>query len=118
VQATLKNGRGRRGKIAHALADELRATADGDELFFGRNGTHLSHDRFRNIWRQAQREAGIAPPCRVHDLRHTAISWWLADGMPLSTVRDRAGHWNISVTSRYIHAIDDAEDDALSKSAA
>jgi hypothetical protein len=38
--------------------------------------------------------------------------------MPLSTVRDRAGHWNISVTSRYIHAIDDAEDDALSKSAA
>lgn len=118
VQASLKNGKSRRVKISHALADELRAAVNDNELFFGRNGTHMSRDHFGKVWRKAQAEAGITPACRVHDLRHTAISWWLADGMPLSTVRDRAGHWNISVTSRYIHAIDDAEDDALGKSAA
>jgi integrase len=123
IQGTLKNGKGRKVKIPAAIADELREIVrsrelNSDELFFGRGGTHMSREHFGQIWRQAQREAGITPPCRVHDLRHTAISWWLADGMPLSTVRDRAGHWNISVTSRYIHAIDDAEDDALGRSVA
>jgi integrase len=61
----------------------------------------------------------LADPCRVHDIRHTAISWWLNDdGMPLASVRDRAGHWNISITSRYIHAKKNAEDDAVNRSAA
>jgi integrase len=118
IQGTLKNGKGRKVKIPREIADELRATADGDGLFFGWNGTHMSREHFGRIWRQAQRAAGISPPCRVHDLRHTAISWWLADGMPLATVRDRAGHWNIGVTSRYIHSIDAAEDDALGRSVA
>ena len=118
IQGTLKNGKGRKVKIPAAIADELRAIATGDELFFGRNGTHMSREHFGELWRKAQAEAGISPPCRVHDIRHTAISWWLADGMPLATVRDRAGHWNVSVTSRYIHAIDAAEDEALGKSVA
>jgi integrase len=118
VQTSLKNGKSRKVKIPREIADELRATATGDSLFFGRNGTHMAREHFGRIWRQAQRDAGITPPCRVRDLRHTAISWWLADGMPLATVRDRAGHWNISVTSRYIHSIDAAEDDALGRSVA
>ncbi len=45
-----------------------------------------------------------------------STSFW--DGMPLETVRDRAGHSNIAVTSRYVHAADDAEDEALGRSAA
>jgi integrase len=117
VQTTLKNGKGRKVKISHALAEELHALGAG-LLFPPARGSHLSRNAFGRIWRMAQDRAGITPPCRVHDLRHTAISWWLADGMPLATVRDRAGHWNIAVTSRYIHATTDAEDDALSRSAA
>lgn len=38
-------------------------------------------------------------------MRHSAISWWANSGIPLADVRDRAGHSNISVTSRYIHAM-------------
>lgn len=118
IQTSLKNGKARRVKIPATIADELRAIAVGDELLFGRSGTHMSREHFGKVWRRAQVEAGISPPCRVHDLRHTAISWWLSDGMPLSSVRDRAGHWNISVTSRYIHSRTDAEDEALGRSVA
>ena len=120
VQPTPKNGRARKVKIAPALAAEVRAHATGPSelLFPAPAGGHISRDQFYNIWRRAQKAADIKPPVRVHDLRHTAISWWLRDGMPLPTVRDRAGHSTITVTSRYIHSIDDAEDEALGRSVA
>jgi integrase len=38
-------------------------------------------------------------------MRHSAISWWANSGIPLAAVRDRAGHSNISVTSRYRHVM-------------
>jgi hypothetical protein len=38
-------------------------------------------------------------------MRHSAMSWWANSGVPLADVRDRAGHFNISVTSRYIHVM-------------
>ncbi len=121
IQPTPNNGKSRRVKIPPQLAAEVRmyASGAGDLLFPGPSGGHMSCERFRLIWYRAEKAADIKPPCRVHDLRHTAISWWLnLDGMPLATVRDRAGHSNISVTSRYIHAISDAEDEALSRSVA
>ncbi|MDE0571803.1 tyrosine-type recombinase/integrase [Demequina sp. B12] len=39
----------------------------------------------------------------LHDLRHTAISTWLARGIDPVTVRDWAGHSSIDVTNRYAH---------------
>jgi site-specific recombinase XerD len=55
-------------------------------------------------WKPAVIKAGI-PGLRVHDTRHSAISWWTNSGIPLAAVRDRARHSNISVTSRYIHVM-------------
>lgn len=120
IQPAPKNGKSRKVKIAHALAAEIRryGTNPSELLFPAPDGRHISRDQFHHIWSRAQKAAAISPPCRVHDLRHTAISWWLADGMPLATVRDRAGHSNIAVTSRYVHAINDAEDEALGRSVA
>ncbi|MDE0571797.1 site-specific integrase, partial [Demequina sp. B12] len=39
----------------------------------------------------------------LHDLRHTAISTWLAHGIDPVTARDWAGHSSIDVTNRYAH---------------
>lgn len=99
VQPTPKNGKTRRVKIPPQLAAEVRAhaTGPGELLFPGPHGGHQRCAQFRLIWQWAQKAAGITPPARVHDLRHMALSWWLADGMPLATVRDRAGP---RVTSR------------------
>lgn len=39
----------------------------------------------------------------LHDLRHTAICIWIANGIDLATVRAWAGHSDLSITSRYVH---------------
>lgn len=90
--------------ISEDLALELAGS--GRELCFpGPRGGYLKRSTFRRVfWLPAIEEARI-PGLRVHDMRHSAISWWANSGVPLADVRDRAGHSNISVTSRYIHVM-------------
>ena len=77
----------------------------GALCFVNARGGYLRRNCFRSeYWLRAVRKAGI-PGLRVHDMRHSAISWWANSGIPLADVRDRAGHSNISVTSRYIHVM-------------
>lgn len=45
---------------------------------------------------------------RIHDLRHSAICWWLSSGLPLRVVKAMAGHASISTTERYLHFVGDA----------
>ncbi|MGH3265392.1 MAG: tyrosine-type recombinase/integrase [Trebonia sp.] len=80
--------------------------AFGAELcFLNARGGYLRRNAFRSgFWLRAVEEAGI-PGLRVHDMRHSAISWWANSGIPLPDVRDRAGHSSISVTNRYIHVM-------------
>lgn len=88
-------------------ADLARKLAESDyELCFpGPRGGCLKRSTFRTVfWLPATKAAGITG-LRVHDMRHSAISWWANSGIPLADVRDRAGHSNISVTSRYIHVM-------------
>ena len=39
-----------------------------------------------------------------HDLRHTALTHEAAAGNPSVYVQMKAGHWQGSITERYIHA--------------
>jgi integrase len=39
----------------------------------------------------------------IHHGRHTFISYALAGGRTLAEVRDAVGHWNVSITSCYLH---------------
>jgi integrase len=98
--------------IPQSLALDLMAF--GAELsFLNARGGFLRRNCFRSeYWLRAVRKAGI-PGLRVHDMRHSAISWWANSGIPLASVRDRAGHSDISVTSRYIHAMPTDDDPFL-----
>jgi integrase len=52
----------------------------------------------------------------VHDLRHTAITLWLADGLDVGIVRAWAGHADLTTTSRYTHWLgQDADRAALDR---
>ncbi|TDH57517.1 site-specific integrase [Mycobacterium eburneum] len=62
---------------------------------------------FNQAWkpaRDAAMEKGLTKCPRVHDLRHTAASWWIQDGVPLPVVQAQLGHESITTTvNRYGH---------------
>ena len=91
------------------VIDELNARKNGsarasDLVFASPDGFPLRASLFRRrFWTPAITSAGLAP-CRIHDLRHTAISLWIAAGANPKQVAVRAGHTSVSVVlDRYGH---------------
>lgn len=62
--------------------------------------------RPKDLWRRVKTRAGVKGRCRMHDLRHSAASNLLAQGMTLAQVARMLGHKNTVTTSRYLHAKD------------
>jgi integrase len=57
-------------------------------------------------------EAGIPLEVRFHDLRHTAGTLALRQGIPLHTVSKMLGHSDPAMTlRRYAHVLEDMEDE-------
>lgn len=97
--------------ITASLAKRLLAVKTGPDGYVFRTvrGAFITRSLFWRDYVNAQKRAGITG-LRVHDLRHTAISWWVNAGIPLHEVRDRAGHTDLSTTSRYIHVVKGGDD--------
>jgi integrase len=77
----------------------------------GREGRLFSRHTLRKRFRTACKSLGFERLVNltIHHGRHTFISHTLAGGRTLAEVRDAAGHANVSVTSRYLHAgVDDS----------
>lgn len=69
----------------------------------------------RRVWAPALAAAGIEA-LRVHDLRHTAISIWIATGANLLEISKRAGHTKTTFTlDRYGHLFPDADADLAAR---
>ncbi|HVV76273.1 MAG TPA: tyrosine-type recombinase/integrase [Mycobacteriales bacterium] len=74
----------------------------------------VSRNTFRTrVWLPALQRAELGYHVRVHDLRHAHASWLLAGGADLRTVMARMGHSQVTTTQRYLHALPDADDQAL-----
>lgn len=97
------------------VADELRAhlirsgRADEDLAFYVPDGGPLRLATWRRrFWAPAVASAGVAP-LRPHDLRHTAVSLWIAAGADAKQVAERAGHTSVAVVlDRYGHLYPDS----------
>lgn len=86
------------------LGKRLIAASKSGYLVRSKRGLYLSRANFARLWKPACRAAGV-PTLRVHDARHSHASWLANDPrMPLAAVRDRLGHSDLKVTSRYIHS--------------
>jgi len=59
------------------------------------------------------RAAGIK--AKLHDLRHTALTWMVARGVPLKLVQDIAGHTSITTTMGYARTYAGGAYDTLMK---
>jgi integrase len=68
--------------IALAALDQLGADRESQLLFPSRPGGYFDLHNFRNrYWTPAQIAAGIVPPRRVYDLRHTFATFALRAGI-------------------------------------
>ena len=84
--------------------------AEDGRLFRGGRGGPLSESLYGRIWHQARTAAipglaGTWPVRRPRDLRHAALSLWLASGAPPADVAARAGHSVHVLLTTYAHGI-------------
>ncbi|RPJ05778.1 MAG: hypothetical protein EHM36_07845 [Deltaproteobacteria bacterium] len=53
----------------------------------------------------ALRKLKLSESLNLHSLRHSHISYLLEKGIPSKRVKELAGHFSLSVTDRYTHAL-------------
>jgi len=99
-------------QLARLLRWHMRAfgCVEDGRLFRGARGGPLSESLYGRIWHQARAAAipGLAdtwPVRRPYDLRHAALSLWLASGAPPAEVAARAGHSVHVLLTTYAHCI-------------
>jgi len=85
-------------------------------LFPAPDGDRLRPNNFRERqWQPAVKAAGL-DGLRQHDMRHTAISLWIAEGTPMLYVSKWAGHTSTSFTmDRYGHLIEDVGEEYMAR---
>lgn len=94
-----KNRRHRSVPLTRRADEILRAcmrsdAADDDRIFTAVRGGRLTANAFKRSLHWKATSRGY----RIHDLRHTAASHWLAAGVELTTVSAWLGHSNASIT--------------------
>ena len=74
------------------IRDEARPTR-AQLIFRAAQGGQLRHQNWHpRVWLPAVARAGLEPPPRIHDLRHSHVSWLVAAGVPLPVIQRRIGH--------------------------
>lgn len=99
-------------RVAAAALEEHVAGIEADALVFtAPEGGPMRASQFRRrVWQPATMAAGVAP-LRIHDLRHTAVAFWIAAGASPKEVAARAGHSSVvTVLDRYGHLLPGSED--------
>ncbi|MGH2974097.1 MAG: tyrosine-type recombinase/integrase [Solirubrobacterales bacterium] len=125
---TPKGDRGRTVLIAPYLLELLRAHRLGQTeqgtlqrlVFTSPQGSMLRRDNLRRRGHEhAVKQAGLSPDLRVHDLRHTAATLWLASGESIYFVQQQLGHRDIQTTiDLYGHPDRAAHREAAARAAA
>lgn len=81
----------------------LRSIIKGNRFIFFNEATGRHLQDVKTAFRTAKKKAGIKGNLRVHDLRHTAASWMIEDGIDLVTVKEILGHASVQTTMIYCH---------------
>jgi integrase len=85
---------------------------DSGLVFPNTRGQIRRRDSVMRSFRHHLKEAGLPIDVRVHDLRHTAGTLALRQGIPLHTVSKMLGHSDPAMTlRRYAHVFEDMRED-------
>jgi integrase len=99
---------------ARQLEERIAATswADPGLVFPNTKGKIRRRDSVMRSLRRLLEEAGLPVDVRFHDLRHTAGTLALRQGVPLHTVSKMLGHSDPAMTlRRYAHVLEDMRED-------
>jgi integrase len=96
--------------VAEALQETLESVEPGGLVFTSPEGKPARASQLRRrVWAPAVRAAGLEP-LRIHDLRHSAVAFWIAAGASPKEIALRAGHTSVSVVlDRYGHLLPGSE---------
>jgi integrase len=97
------------------LRERMAATswADPGLVFLNTKGKLRRRDAVVRPLKRYLEEAGLPVEIRFHDLRHTAGTLALRQGVPLHTVSRMLGHSDPAMTlRRYAHVLEDMREDA------
>jgi len=97
--------------VLPVLTDHLeRFTATGPDapVFVGEKGGPLRPQVLETAWKRARASIG-RPELRIHDLRHSGLTWSAATGASIAELMRRAGHASPAAALRYQHATDDRD---------
>jgi len=112
VQRATKNGETRVVPVPPHLATQLAAARARNAaaarpdfpVFTGKRGTPIDPDDFRRrVFAPALERAGLDPSTRIHDLRHTSASLYLAAGATVREVMEIHGWKRMETALRYLH---------------
>ena len=88
----------------------IQSEIHGDTLDEARRGSNLTKE-----FKRLLRKAGL-PDVRFHDLRHTAATFLLAQGVDPRTIMETLGHSQISLTlNTYSHVLPALQIEAAAK---
>lgn len=93
------------------------AWLDEGFVFANEQGDVTAQEGVRDAFKRSLVRAGIDPDHRVHDLRHTTVTYLIALGIPLPTVQAIVGHSTLAMTQRYAHVQEAMLDDAAERMA-
>jgi integrase len=95
VLDTLKEWRARQNERRLALG---AAYADNDLVFASEVGTPVAPRNLLRVYNRIIARCGIQR-IRIHDQRHTHVTWALEDGVDLKTISQRVGHAKPTITA-------------------
>jgi integrase len=93
---------GKQPRAATCAVDHISGICRSGLLLTTTNGALLRDSNWSPVWRDAVERAEIGH-CRIHDLRHTYVSWLLQDGISLADVGQLLGHVSTQTTAKYAH---------------
>ncbi|NIA08308.1 MAG: tyrosine-type recombinase/integrase [Nitrospiraceae bacterium] len=120
---TTKNGQPRSVPISKILGKKLKRAWDQRDVenpfvFFPRNPSARlmlrPQELFRGAWEYTRLKAGLED-VHLHDLRHTAATYLLANGVDVRTVQEILGHKTLAMVQRYTHVLPDRKRSAVEK---
>ena len=103
------------------LLDQARQQAgarwqDHDLIFPSAQGTPWDHRNVYKYFKRYMEKAGLPHDIRFHDLRHTAATLMLQQGVNPKIVQERLGHADITLTlNTYSHVLPAMQEEAAAK---